>query len=774
MVKGESTRAESGCESSGFLADLAMTPPSKRCSLMTHEDVSDEIHASTAMCRQEHHKCGGTYSKQERYTMRLSPLLNASRRRGNDKRHRRFRPSLNQLEYRIVLSQSYIVSNTIDSGPGSLRQAILNADANDSVPSTIVFNIPETDPGYADGVFTIQPLSQLPVLGQNITIDGTTQTAFTGNTNPYGPVILLNGAEQSSGDGLELDDDNTVKDLDINGFQGEGIHLAYSFASNGLTNNDNQILDNYLGTEPTGTIAVPNGVGIAIVGFGSPSWQSTGNLIQGNLISGNIGGGIEIGDTNQTEIIGNLIGTDRTGSANLGNGGDGILLGNAGAPNNTISNNIIAFNQQDGIDDRPDYRYSVAYTTSGHQGNAFFQNSIFSNGMLGIDLRAPGTDGNIDAPQGVPLQNTPGGPHQGANLLQNYPVLNSAISSASSTVITGSLNSTPDETFLLEFFASPTANASGYGEGKTYLGDTSVTTDSSGNASFSVTVPVGSLVGQVLSATATDPNNNTSEFSEDITIQSAASATFLQLDSTTKGTWMGTYGSDGYDLVGGSSSLPSYATVSVAGNATYVWSADTTDERGLENPSSSSPSTNRIAAAWYSGSSFTVTLDLTDGNAHTIALYAVDWDKHGRSEQIQIANASTGTVLSTETLSSFTGGAYEVWTISGDVKITITELSGGNGLLNGIFFGPATVSPSSTPATVAVEGATATRDIGMTSLITPTTTAIGTVDSSGDDTTALPPPIDLSITARELVHDGALEEVLVERRRTRSLFRAVL
>src|SRR5262249_39786928 len=105
-----------------------------------------------------------------------------------------------------------------------------------------------------------------------------------------------------------------------------------------------------------------------------------------------------------------------------------------------------------------------------------------------------------------------GGPHQGANLLQNYPVLGSAVSSASSTVITGTLNSAPSETFHLEFFASPTADPSGYGEGKTYLGSTSVTTDSSGHASFSVTAPVGNLAGQVISATATDPGNNTSEF----------------------------------------------------------------------------------------------------------------------------------------------------------------------------------------------------------------------------------------------------------------------
>ncbi|MGO9913133.1 MAG: beta strand repeat-containing protein, partial [Isosphaeraceae bacterium] len=419
----------------------------------------------------------------------------------------------------VPVQSGYLVTNTNDSGSGSLRQAILSADANDSVANTIVFNIPETDPGYANGVFTIQPLSQLPVLGQNITIDGTTQTAFTGNTNPYGPVIVLNGAKQPTGDGLELDDDNTVEGLVIDGFAGGGISLSWAFSSGGVSNN-NRILNNYIGTDATGTSAVPNNFGIGIVGYGSPSEQSANNVIQGNLISGNLSFGIGLGDTTLTQITDNLIGTDRTGASNLGNGAEGISLGNAGCPSNTIIGNTIAFNKGDGIVDAPDYRYSVAYTPQGHQGNAFLQNSIFSNGMLGIDLVAPGTGGNVQAPWGVPLQNTPGGPHQGANLLQNYPVLNTAISTASSTVITGSLNSTPSETFHLEFFASPTANASGYGEGKTYLGDTLVTTDAAGNASFTVTVPVGNLVGQVLSSTATDAGNNTSEFSKDIYIQS--------------------------------------------------------------------------------------------------------------------------------------------------------------------------------------------------------------------------------------------------------------
>jgi hypothetical protein len=172
-----------------------------------------------------------------------------------------------------------------------------------------------------------------------------------------------------------------------------------------------------------------------------------------------------------------------------------------------------------------------------------------------------------------------------------------------------------------------------------------------------------------------------------------ATATFVKTDTTTQGTWMGTYGSDGYDLVDGPSSLPSYATVSVSGATTFAWSTNTTDVRGLENPASSAPASHRIAAVWYAAHSFTITVDLT-GGTHTVALYAADWDNRGRSERIQISDATSGVVLDSETLSSFASGAYEVWNISGDVTITVTELAGVNGVINGIFFGTPTSSSS--------------------------------------------------------------------------------
>ncbi len=219
--------------------------------------------------------------------------------------------------------------------------------------------------------------------------------------------------------------------------------------------------------------------------------------------------------------------------------------------------------------------------------------------------------------------------------------------------------------------------------------------------------------------------------------RSTTTATFVKTDTTTQGNWMGVYGTQGYNVVNATPSYPSYATVTASGYLTYVWSSDTTDVRGLENPNGSG---GRIAAAWYSSTSFTVTIDLTDGLAHNIALYAVDWDSHGRSEQIQISNASTGAVLDTETLSSFVNGAYEVWTISGDVKITIKELTGGNAVLNGLFFDPAssTPSPQSLAAASVAQQDVAMPDGGIGNNGGPAANGMGALDFSSGDGQAIP------------------------------------
>jgi len=107
--------------------------------------------------------------------------------------------------------------------------------------------------------------------------------------------------------------------------------------------------------------------------------------------------------------------------------------------------------------------------------------------------------------------NDDGDGDSGPNNLQNFPVLTSA--TIGSTTIEGTLNSTPDTEFRLEFFANSTCDPSGHGEGERFLGSTTVMTDGDGDASFSVTFPE-TVPGEFITATATDPDNNTSEFSQ--------------------------------------------------------------------------------------------------------------------------------------------------------------------------------------------------------------------------------------------------------------------
>ncbi len=194
-------------------------------------------------------------------------------------------------------------------------------------------------------------------------------------------------------------------------------------------------------------------------------------------------------------VQGNFIGTDVNGTAALGNSSAGVYV--FGASNNTIGGilsgepDTIAFNGAGGV------------VVNGGTGNGILSNSIFANIGLGIDL---GDDG-------VTLNDTGDG-DSGSNNLQNFPVLTSLTIASGNTTIDGSLNSAANTAFRVEFFASETADPSGNGEGQTFLGSKDVTTDGSGNAAFTAVLPVLSPAGQaVITATATDPNNNTSEFS---------------------------------------------------------------------------------------------------------------------------------------------------------------------------------------------------------------------------------------------------------------------
>jgi hypothetical protein len=160
-------------------------------------------------------------------------------------------------------------------------------------------------------------------------------------------------------------------------------------------------------------------------------------------------------------------------------------------------------------------------------------------------------------------------------------------------------------------------------------------------------------------------------------------ATFLNSDATSQGTWIGTYGAQGYDVIGKPAALPSYAAVTPSGAATYTWAASTTDIRALQTPGGAS----RIAACWYWGSSFTVDVNLNDGQAHQMELYFLDWDTTNRAETVQVSDAATGAVLSTQSVSSFHNGLYLDYQVSGHIRITITRTGGANAVLSGLFLG---------------------------------------------------------------------------------------
>ena len=262
----------------------------------------------------------------------------------------------------------------------------------------------------------------------------------------------------------------------------------------------NVVQGNFVGTDHLGTTALSNDVsGIALQN--APDSIIGGALPgEGNVISGNGNHGVNLLEPGSTGIMvqGNFIGTDVTGTLNLGNGTAGIL-NRTGANQNAIggtttgAGNWIAFNGGEGIGLGPASGSSIVM-----QGNI-----IFANGRLGIDL------GN----NGV-TPNDPGDADTGINNFQNFPVLSMVTSSATDTTIIGTLNSTPSTAFRIEYFSNLSCDASGNGEGQSFLGFQDVTTAGNGDASVTMVFPTVVPVGQVITTTATNlGTNDTSEFS---------------------------------------------------------------------------------------------------------------------------------------------------------------------------------------------------------------------------------------------------------------------
>ncbi len=170
----------------------------------------------------------------------------------------------------------------------------------------------------------------------------------------------------------------------------------------------------------------------------------------------------------------------------------------------------------------------------------------------------------------------------------------------------------------------------------------------------------------------------------------AATASFVAANTVSQGNWQGTYGGDGYSLANGPQSVPAYASFAVENSSNWTWNGSTTDPRALQCPGCA----DRLAAAWYSFSTFTLDINLTDGNTHQIAAYAVDWDNYmgGRSETVEVVDANSNAVLDTRSLSGFSNGIYLVWNISGHVHINVTNNNAGNAVISSVFFGSSTVS----------------------------------------------------------------------------------
>ncbi len=237
-------------------------------------------------------------------------------------------------------------------------------------------------------------------------------------------------------------------------------------------------------------------------------------------------------------------------------------------------------------------------------------------------------------------------------------------------------------------WANPTNIVYGTVLSSTQLDATATWTVDGANESLAGTLTYTPAVGTVLGVgnktlSVTFTPTDTTDFltvSATVTIDVTSSTAFVKKDTTTQGNWQGIYGAQGYDLVGGPSSLPSYVTVTPSNELEYTWTTTSTDPRALQLPGSS----NRIAAVWYSSTSFTVAVNLSDGQTHDLELYFDDWDNKGRAETVQISTPS-GTLLSTESISSFANGVYLGWQVTGNIMITITNTAGQNAVLNGLF-----------------------------------------------------------------------------------------
>jgi hypothetical protein len=398
---------------------------------------------------------------------------------------------LEPLESRAVPAV-LLVTNTDDSGAGSLRAAIGSANATSSA-DTIEFNLP------GSGVHTITVATQLPQIPANrpLTIDGWSQPGFTS-----APLIQISAGVGTVQYGLSVFASNSV-------FRGL-IFSGFAEASIALWGGDNnKVQGNYLGSNAAGNALVGSSNTAALYLDGGSASNIIGvdgdganDAIEGNLLVGSSQMGVWLNGSGTTNnrVSGNRIGISKSG-IDLGNTWGVYVSG--GASNNIIGSNNDGsgdWNETNTISGNDLSGIAVVGATS--LGNRISRNHIYGNDKAEIDLEDDGVTANdkLDT-------------DSGANRHSNYPIVRSLTTTATTVTVGGILTALANTAYRLEFFTAAGSDRSGHGSSQGFLGAADITTDASGAATFSqsfrATLPYGGFV----SATATDASGNTSEFS---------------------------------------------------------------------------------------------------------------------------------------------------------------------------------------------------------------------------------------------------------------------
>jgi hypothetical protein len=320
-------------------------------------------------------------------------------------------------------------------------------------------------------------INGVTVKGDDNTVQGNNIGTDAGGDAPVGNLIGISvvGGDRNLIGGAAEGEGNLVS---ANRFSG------VSFSSdNGDPAEDNDVQGNLIGTNASGRAPLPNddaGVSISASNNNTIGGVDEGT---GNVISGNGTDGVRIAfEADDNDVQGNWIGTDESEALDLGNGESGVEIVD-GAQNRvgaTLAQNpanVIAHNGADGV------------TVTSGVGNAIVRNSLRDNGELGIDLAADGTTANDGG----------GDADSGANGLQNGP----EIEDATATEVEWELETEPNATYRLEFYANDACDASGSGEGQTLLDTIEATTDANGDADDTTTTALPAGVGKHVSMTAT-------------------------------------------------------------------------------------------------------------------------------------------------------------------------------------------------------------------------------------------------------------------------------